>query len=115
MKPGFVEEGDASTTGEKIRRKLREAAARLGANRILATEITTPGTLAALGMTVATSINAQDRTNAQADAMTHQNQATAAAAPIPADPSFYGRGLAYAIFVPEDTLRTKLECAQPQP
>ena len=28
----------------------------------------------------------------------------------PTDPGFYGRGLAYAIYVPDDTLRTQLEC-----
>lgn len=110
-----VEGGDFSTTGDKIRRRLRDEAAKLGANRILATEITTPGTLAALGMTVATSINAQQRAEAQNEAMSHQNQATQAAAPVPTDPSFYGRGLAYAIFVPDDTIRTQLECPQPRP
>ncbi len=109
-----VEGGDFSTTSDKIRRRLREEAAKLGANRVLAMEVTTPGTFAALGMTVISGINAQERTDAQTDAMTHQNQATQAAAPIPTDPSFYGRGLAYAIFVPDDTIRTKLECAQPR-
>jgi hypothetical protein len=105
-----VEGGDFSTTSDKIRRRLREAAAKLGANRVLAVEITTPGTLAALGMTLATSINTQQRTDAEADAMTHPNEAPQTTAPIPTDPSFYGRGLAYAIFVPDDTLRTNLEC-----
>jgi hypothetical protein len=105
-----VEGGDVRTTGEKIRRRLREEAAKLGANRLLATEITTPGTLAALGMTLATSFNEQVRTDERNDAATHQNQATQASAPVPTDPNFYGKGLAYAIFVPDDTLRTKLEC-----
>jgi hypothetical protein len=35
---------------------------------------------------------------------------TDATRPVPRDPSFCGRGLAYAIFVPEDALRTPLEC-----
>ncbi len=105
-----VEGGDIRTTGDKIRRRLREEAAKLGATRVLATEITTPSTLAALGMTVATSLNSQQRSDAETDAATHQNQTTQASAPVPTDPDFYGRGLAYAIFVPDDTVRTKLEC-----
>jgi hypothetical protein len=105
-----LEGGDIRTTGEKIRRRLREEAAKLGANRLLATEITTPGTLAALGMTLATSYNGQVRSDDQNEAATHQNQATQASNPPPTDPNFYGKGLAYAIFVPDDTLRTKLEC-----
>lgn len=105
-----VEGGDMTTTSEKLRRRLREEAAKLGANRVLASEVTTPGTLAALGMTLAQSYNTQQRDQIQNEAMTDQNQATRAAAPPPTDPGFYGRGLAYAIYVPEDTLRTQLEC-----
>ena len=105
-----VEGGSAATTNEGLRRRLREEAAKLGANRVLASEVTTPGTLAALGMTVAQSYNPQQRDQVQSEAMTDQNQATRAAAPPPTDPSFYGRGLAYAIYVPDDTLRTQLEC-----
>jgi hypothetical protein len=105
-----VEGGSIGVTGEKIRRRLREEAAKLGANRVLATEVTTPSTLAALGMTVATSVNAQDRDRLQAEALTDQQRTTEATRPVPTDPSFYGRGLAYAIFVPDDTLRTNLEC-----
>lgn len=107
--------GDFSTTGDKIRRRLREKAAELGANWLLASEITTPSTLTALGMTVATSVNAQQRSEAQSEAMTHQNQTTQASAPTPTDPNFYGRGLAYAIFVPADTVRTQLECPRARP
>lgn len=110
-----VEGGDASTTSEKIRRRLQIEAAKLGANRLLASEITTPGTLAALGMTVATSINSQQRTDAQTDAVQHPNQSPQAEAAIPTDPSFFGRGLAYAIFIPDDTVRTKLECPVARP
>jgi hypothetical protein len=105
-----VEGGSIGVTGEKIRRRLREEAARLGANRVLAAEITTPSTLAALGMTVATSINGLERQQIQGEALTDQQRTTEATRPVPTDPSFYGRGLAYAIFVPEDTLRTRLEC-----
>ncbi len=110
-----VEGGDLSTTGAGIRRRLQEEAAKLGANRVLATDITTPSTLAALGMTAVTSFNPQRRTDVETDALAHPNQAPQAATPLPTDPSFYGRGLAYAIFVPDDTLRTHLECAQPRP
>jgi hypothetical protein len=105
-----VEGGSIGVTSEKIRRRLREEAAKLGANRILATEVTTPSTLAALGMTMATSVNAQDRERLQAEALTDQQRTTEATRPVPTDPSFYGRGLAYAIFIPDDTLRTNLEC-----
>ena len=105
-----VEGGSLGVTSDKIRKRLREEAAKLGANRVLATEVTTPSTLAALGMTMATSINAQDRDRLQAEALTDQQRTTEATRPVPTDPSFYGRGLAYAIFVPEDTLRTNLEC-----
>jgi hypothetical protein len=105
-----VEGGSIGVTNEKIRRKLREEAAKLGANRVLATEITTPSTLAALGMTMATSINAQDRDRIQAEAATDQQRSTDATRPVPTDPGFYGRGIAYAIFIPDDTLRTNLEC-----
>ena len=101
---------DREVVYEGLRRRLREEAAKLGANRVLASEVTTPGTLAALGMTVAQSYNPQQRDQVQSEAMTDQNQATRAAAPPPTDPSFYGRGLAYAIYVPDDTLRTQLEC-----
>jgi hypothetical protein len=107
-----VEGGSIGVTSDKIRRRLREEAAKLGANRVLATEVTTPSTLAALGMTMATSINAQERDRMQAEALTNQQRTTEATRPVPTDPSFYGRGLAYAIFIPEDTLRTNLECAR---
>ncbi len=98
-------------TGEKIRRRLREAAAKLGANRILATEVTTPNTLAALGMTLAQGWNAGDRGQLRNEALEDPQHASEATAPPPTDPNFYGRGLAYAIFIPEDTLRTNLECS----
>ena len=107
-----VEGGSIGVTSDKIRRRLREEAAKLGANRVLATEVTTPSTLAALGMTMATSINAQERDRMQAEALTNQQRTTEATRPVPTDPSFYGRGLAYAIFIPEDTLHTNLECAR---
>jgi len=109
-----VEGGSMAVTGEKIRRRLQREAAKLGANRVLATEITTPGTLAALSMTLATSINASQRDQLQSEALTDQNQTTRANVPPPTDPDFYGRGLAYAIFVPDDTLRTNLECPAPR-
>lgn len=108
-----VEGGGLGLTDEKIRRKLREEAAKLGANRVLATEVTTPSTLAALGMTAATSINTADRDRVQAEAMSNQQTSTEATKPIPTDPSFYGKGLAFAIFIPDDTLRTNLECPRP--
>lgn len=105
-----VEGGGIGLSNEKIRKKLREEAAKLGANRVLATEVTTPSTLAALGMTAVTSINTQDRDRIQAEAMSNQQTSTEATRPVPTDPSFYGKGLAFAIFVPDDTLRTNLEC-----
>jgi hypothetical protein len=108
-----VEGGGLGLSDEKIRRKLREEAAKLGANRVLATEITTPSTLAALGMTAATSINTGDRDRVQAEAMSNQQTSTEATKPLPTDPNFYGKGLAYAIFIPDDTLRTNLECPRP--
>jgi hypothetical protein len=108
-----VEGGGLGLTDEKIRRKLREEAAKLGANRVLATEVTTPSTLAALGMTAATSINTGDRDRVQAEAMSNQQTSTEGTKPLPSDPSFYGKGLAYAIFIPDDTLRTNLECPRP--
>ena len=37
-----VEGGDMTTTSDKLRRRLREEAAKLGANRVLASEVTTP-------------------------------------------------------------------------
>ncbi len=107
-----VEGGSPVTTNEKLRRRLQQEAAKLGANRLLASEVTTPGTLAALGMTVAQSYNPQRRDQIQSEAITDQNQSTRATAPLPTDPSFYGRGLAYAIYVPDDTLRTQLECSR---
>ena len=33
---------------------------------------------------------------------------------LPTDPSFYGRGLAYAIYLPDDSLRIPLECPDPR-
>ncbi len=105
-----LEGGGLGLTNEKIRRRLQEAAARVGANRVFATEVTTPSTLAALGMTLATSWNAREREMLQTEAMTNQNGSTEASVPPPTDPNFYGKGLAYAIFVPDDTLRTNMEC-----
>lgn len=110
-----VEKGSIGLSDEKIRRRLQDEAAKLGANRVLATDITTPSTLAALGMTVATSINTQDRDRLQAEAGQTPNRAGETTASVPTDPNFYGKGLAYAIFVPEDTLRTNLECPQGGP
>jgi hypothetical protein len=110
-----VEGGGLGLTNEKIRKRLQEEAAKLGANRVLAAEVTTPSTLAALGMTLATSINTQDRDVQRLEAATEPNHAGEATAPVPTDPSFYGRGLAYAIFVPDDTLRTNLECPRTSP
>lgn len=108
-----VEGGGLGLTDEKIRRRLREEAAKLGANRVLAAEVTTPSTLAALGMTAATSFNALDRDRQRLEAATEPNRAGESNTPVPTDPSFYGRGIAYAIFVPDDTLRTNLECPRP--
>jgi hypothetical protein len=105
-----VEKNSMGLSDDKIRHRLQEEAAKLGANRVLATEITTPSTLAALGMTAATSINTQDRDRQQMDAATQVNRAAQATAPVPTDPTFYGKGLAYAIFIPDDTLRTNIEC-----
>jgi hypothetical protein len=105
-----VEGGGLGLSDEKIRKRLKEEAAKLGANRVLATEITTPSTLAALGMTAATSFNTGDRDRIQAEAMSNQQTSTEATKPVPTDPNFYGKGLAFAIFVPDDTLRTNLEC-----
>ncbi len=108
--------GDFSTTSAKLRRRLQQEAARLGANRVLAVEVTTPGTLAALGMTAATAIRPAPGTpDPRNDQATQPNRATSASAPVPTDPSFYGRGVAYAIFVPDDTLRTNLECPSAAP
>jgi hypothetical protein len=105
-----VEGGGLGLTDDKIRKRLQVEAAKLGANRVLATEITTPSTLAALGMTAVTSINTQDRDRIQMEAAAEPNRAGQTTATIPTDPSFYGKGIAYAIFVPDDTLRTNLEC-----
>lgn len=110
-----VEGGGLGLTDDKIRKRLQVEAAKLGANRVLATEITTPSTLAALGMTAATSINTQDRDRQQMEAASDPNRAGQTTATTPTDPSFYGKGLAYAIFVPDDTLRTNLECPQGGP
>ena len=110
-----VEGGGLGLTSDKIRKRLQEEAAKLGANRVLAAEITTPSTLAALGMTAAMGINARDREAARMEAASDPNRAGEASMPVPTDPSFYGKGLAYAIFVPDDTLRTNLECPPPQP
>lgn len=105
-----VEGGGLGLTDDKIRKRLQVEAAKLGANRVLASEVTTPSTLAALGMTAVTSINTQDRDRMQMEAASDPNRAGQSTAPVPTDPSFYGKGLAYAIFVPDDTLRTNLEC-----
>lgn len=105
-----LEGGGLGLTNDKIRRRLQEEAAKLGANRVLATEVTTPSTLAALGMTAVTSINTQDRDRIQIEAAANPNRVGQATAAIPTDPSFYGKGLAYAIFIAEDTLRTNIEC-----
>lgn len=105
-----VEKGSMGLSTDKIRRRLQEEAAKLGANRVLATEITTPSTLAALGMTAATSINTQDRDQQRMEAAAQPNRAGEATAIVPTDPTFYGKGLAYAIFIPDDTLRTNIEC-----
>lgn len=106
-----VNGGDLATTSDKLRRRLQVEADRLGANRVLAVEVTTPGTLAALGMTAATAFRPAPGTpDVRNDRATNPNQATSASAAVPSDPGFYGRGLAYAIFVPDDTLRTNLEC-----
>lgn len=109
-----VEKGSIGLSDGKIRRRLQQEAAKLGANRVLATEITTPSTLAALGMTMATSISTQDRSRIQESATT-PNRAGEATTSVPTDPTFYGKGLAYAIFLPEDTLRTNLECPHVAP
>ncbi len=108
-----VEGGGIGLSDDKIRKRLREEAAKIGANRVLATEVTTPSTLAALGMTAVTSINTTERDRVQAEAMSNQQTSTEATRPVPTDPSFYGKGLAYAIFIPDDTLRTNLECPRP--
>lgn len=110
-----VEGGGLGLTNDKIRRRLQEEAAKLGANRVLATEITTPSTLAALGMAAASSINTEDRARIQMEAAADPNSRGHATATVPTDPSFYGKGLAYAIFVPDDTLRTNLECPKGGP
>ena len=106
-----VSGGDLSTTSDELRRRLQAEAGKLGANRVLAVAVTTPGTLAALGMTAATAFRpAPGSPDARNDQATNPNQATSSSAPVPTDPNYYGRGLAYAIFVPDDTLRTNLEC-----
>jgi len=105
-----VEGGGAGVTSEKIRKRLREEAAKLGANRVLAVEVTTPSTLSALGMSLVSAWNADQRDKLRNEDLTDQQQTTVTTQPVPTDPSFYGRGLAYAIFIPEDTLRTNLEC-----
>ena len=107
-----VQGGEMGLGDEDIRRKLREAAAKLGANRIFATEVTTPSTLAALGMTLVQGLNVQQRDQVRAEALADPNHSTQASVPPATDPDFYGKGLAYAIFVPEDTLRTNLECTR---
>jgi len=108
-----VQGGNASLNSEKIRRRLREKAATLGANRVLAVETTTPSTLAILGMGLVQGWGSQpERDRIRNEALTDQQRTTAATAPVPTDQSFYGRGLAYAIFIPYDTLRTNLECAR---
>ena len=108
-----VQGGGIGLTDEKIRKRLQVEAAKLGANRVLGAEVTTPSTLAALGMTVATSFNTSDRDRQRMEAATEPNRAGESNTPVPTDPSFYGRGRAFAIFVPDDTLRTKLECPPP--
>ncbi len=110
-----VEGGGLGLTDDKIRKRLQVEAAKLGANRVLATEITTPSTLEALGMSAVTSINTQDRDRQQMEAASTANRAGETTTRVPTDPSFYGKGLAYAIFVPDDTLRTNLECPQGGP
>lgn len=62
------------------------------------------------GDTLATSFNTSQRDQLEGEALTDQNETTRANEPPPTDPDFYGRGLAYAIFVSDDTLRTGLEC-----
>ena len=107
-----VQGGNANLNSEKMRRRLREKAATLGANRVLAVEFTTPSTLATLGMGLVQGYGSQqERDRVRNDALTDQQRTTAATAPVPTDQRFYGRGLAYAIFIPYDTLRTNLECA----
>lgn len=110
-----VEGGGIGLTDDKIRRRLQQEAAKLGANRVLASEVTTPSTLASLGMTAITSFNTQDRDRQQLEAASTPNRAGETTAQVPTDPDFYGKGLAYAIFVPDDTLRTNLECPQGGP
>jgi len=108
-----VQGGNANLNSEKMRRRLREKAAALGANRVLAVEFTTPGTLAVLGMGLVQGWGSQqERDRIRNEALTDQQRTTATTAPVPTDQSFYGRGLAYAIFIPYDTLRTNLECAR---
>ena len=86
--------GHASVSSEKVHRRLREEAAKLGANRVLAVEVTTPSTLAALGMTLIQGWGSQERDNIRNEALTDQQRTTAATAPVPTDPGFHGHGLA---------------------
>jgi hypothetical protein len=107
-----VQGGNAKLSSEKMRRRLRGEAAALGANRVLAVEFTTPSTLATLGMGLVQGWGSQqERDRIRNESLTDQQRTAAATAPVPTDQSFYGRGLAYAIFLPYDTLRTNLECA----
>lgn len=105
--------GSMGVTDRKIRRRLQAEAAKLGANRVLATEVTTPGTLEALAMTMVAGAKDGERDKQFKDAAANPQTAARSTIAPPTDQSFYGRGLAYAIYIPEDTLRTNLECPAP--
>lgn len=97
-------------TSESLRRRLRVEAAKLGATRVLAAEMTTPSMLESFAYHLADGVPMDERVRLRREALAKPETAERAPGLAPGDPSFYGRGLAYAIFLPDDTLRIPLEC-----
>lgn len=100
----------AGASYTKWRRRLQGEAARLGANRVLAAEVTTPGMLEMLALGTVAGAKRSERDKQFNDAATDPRLAARSTPPPPVDESYLGKGLAYAVFIAEDTLRTNLEC-----
>ncbi len=102
-------------TSTKLRKRLQFEAAKLGATRVLAAEMTTPSMLQQIAYKMAEGVPMDERVRQRQDALAKPEQTeTRLPTVLPTDPSFYGRGLAYAIYLPDDSLRIPLECPDPR-
>lgn len=105
----------ARRTSTKLRKRLQLEAAKLGATRVLAAEMVTPSMLEQIAYRVAEGAPMDERVRLRQEALAKPAQTeTRLPTVVPTDPSFYGRGLAYAIYLPDDSLRIPLECPDPR-